>query len=158
MGTPGVLGEQATRTPETIMVSTMQRLLVVPPLLVIGLACSGGPTDPSGSHRLSAVVPASTISLGADIPALFRNASDAGVVVGVLSCTSGLERREATGWVRLESFRACIDLAVNVGPGERYLFAPPSPDIVGRYRIIFEAYPMGGQGAVTVRSNTFEVR
>lgn len=115
----------------------------------------------AGSAALSAVIdaaPPHQFARGDSIPARFLNRSSESATVGALSCTAALERwqEHSQQWIRLESLRACIMLAVIVPPGEDYPFTVPPPDQPGRYRIVFPASIETGP-SVTVQSAPFVV-
>ncbi len=142
------------------MVSSARLMKAVPAaLLLAALACSRSPTEPSNPRGLYAVVTTPSIALGTDIPVVLQNRSSGDITVGPLGCTAGLERGDpATGeWQRLVSFKSCIQLVMIVAEGSDFAFNVPSPDTVGRYRVLFSAQPDGGTD-VEVRSNMFEVK
>lgn len=144
----------------------MPNFRVAPAALALLVACAAEASLPNpdvpGDASLGNPVGLSVstakpeFSVGEAIPATLHNRSEAVATVGALDCTADLERREADGWHRLGSLRACIALAVLIEAGKDFAFTVPAPDGAGDYRIIFEAYADGKQE--TVRSGHFVVR
>jgi hypothetical protein len=113
---------------------------------------------PDAHTQLAAVVAAEHVAPNADLAVQFENRTSHQVAVGELSCVTEFERKTAAGWQRVASLRMCIELLRLVEGGTSFAYVTPAPESPGRYRVTFRAFPTGGDGAVDVRSNEFEVR
>ena len=128
-------------------------------LLLLGLlgACapSGSEEDWGGDLRLA--VEPELAQPGDSVVLLLRNGS--GEAIGYNLCTSRMERREESEWVRLPPDRVCTRELRTLPPGEvaRYPLALGSDLDAGSYRYLAMIARLESRSRDTVATERFEV-
>lgn len=116
---------------------------------------SGSADDGSGGARLT--VEPEVAQPGDSVVLLLRNAS--GEAIGYNLCTSRLERRDDSDWLRLPPDRVCTMELRTLPPGEvaRYPLELPSDLAPGSYRYLAMIAKLEARSRDTVVTERFEV-